>query len=192
MNKHRYIETDSPHRLLTPGPVLLITAGDGNDDNIFSVAWSMPLRKDPPMAAILSGKGHHSYSFIKKTGEFGINIPDSSLAEAVVYCGTNSGRDVKDKFAGAGLTRVEAKEIAAPMVKEAAARIECRISQVVDMGYSSILIANILSAEVREDCYADDAWDFSGGLELIHHLGGSEFGVSARSLQNDEQRGEGG
>ncbi len=120
---------------------------------------------------------------IKRTGEFGINIPDSSLADAVIYCGKNSGRDVPDKFAGAGLARVEGKEIAAPMVAEAAARIECRISQVVDMGYSSILIANILYAEVREDYYSDGAWNFGGGLELIHHLGGSEFAVSGRSLE---------
>ena len=112
-----------------------------------------------------------------------MNIADSSLAEAVIFCGKNSGRDVPDKFAGAGLTRVEGKEITAPMVAEAAARIECRISQVVDMGYSSILIANILNAEVREDYYSREAWDFSGGLELIHHLGGSEFAISARSLE---------
>ncbi len=61
MNAKRYIEAGNPHRLLTPGPVLLITAGDGSDDNIFSVAWSMPLRKAPPMAAILSGKGHYTH-----------------------------------------------------------------------------------------------------------------------------------
>ncbi len=181
--KKGYIEAGNPHRLLTPGPVVMITAGDEDNDNIFSVAWATPLRKDPPMAAILSGKGHYSYPLIMKRGEFGINIPDASLARAVVYCGTNSGRDVSDKFAPAGLTRVKAKEIEAPMIAEAAARIECRISQVVDMGYSSLLIANILFAEVKKEYYSGGKWDFSGGLELIHHLGGSEFAVSDHSVK---------
>jgi flavin reductase (DIM6/NTAB) family NADH-FMN oxidoreductase RutF len=186
MKNEEYIQVKNPHRLLTPGPVLLITSGDQSGDNVFSVAWGMPLRKDPPMAAILSGKGHYSYRFISRTGEFGINIPDASMAEAVIYCGKNSGRDISDKFDGAGLTRADAKEIAAPMVAGAAARIECRISQVVDMGYSALLIANILHAEVRKEYFANETWDFSGDLELIHHLGGTEFAVSSRSLEVSE------
>ncbi|HMA77343.1 MAG TPA: flavin reductase family protein [Candidatus Krumholzibacteriaceae bacterium] len=186
MSGNKYIETANPHRLLTPGSVLLITAGDGKDDNIFSVAWNMPLRKKPPMVAILSGKGHYTYGLIKKTGEFGINIPDIGLAESVIYCGKNSGRDVRDKFKEAGLSRVEAEEISAPMVAEAAARIECRISQVVDMGYSSLLIADILRAQVLEDAYTNGKWDFAGRLELIHHIGGAEFAVSGRSIETSE------
>ncbi|MBD3180350.1 MAG: hypothetical protein GF417_12670 [Candidatus Latescibacteria bacterium] len=185
MKKKDYIEVGNPHRLLTPGPVLLITAGDGSEDNIFSVAWSTPLRKEPPMAAILSGKGHYTYRLIRKTGEFGINIPDLSMAEAVIYCGRNSGRDVDDKFAGAGLSRIPASRISAPLVAEAAARIECRISQVVDMGYSSLLIASLLRTEVRKDYYSEDRWDFNDGLKLIHHLGGSRFAVSGSDLEVD-------
>jgi flavin reductase (DIM6/NTAB) family NADH-FMN oxidoreductase RutF len=183
MADNEYVEVSNPHRLLTPGLVLLITSGDGEDDNIFSVAWNMPLRKSPPMVAILSGKGHYSYSLIMKTGEFGINIPDAGLAEAVVYCGRNSGRDVPDKFAGAGLRRVKAREIKAPLVEEAVARMECRISQVVDMGYSSLLIAQALHSQVLKKCYPDGRWDFGNGLELIHHIGGDEFAVSDHSME---------
>ncbi len=183
MTENEYVEVQNPHRLLTPGPVVLITVGNGEEDTIFSVAWTMPLRKEPPMAAILSGKGHYSYPLMMERGEFGINIPDAGLTEAVIYCGTNSGRDVPDKFAGTGLTRVDAKDIEAPLIGEAVARMECRISQVVDMGYSSLLIANVLHSEARRDCFPEGKWDFSNGLELIHHLGGSEFAVSGHSIQ---------
>lgn len=178
-----FVETDKPHRLITPGPVLLVSAGNGSDDNLFSVAWSMALRKDPPMAAILSGKGHYSWELIRATGEFGLNVPDASLAEAVLFCGRNSGRDLPDKFSAAGLTRTPAREIAAPMVGEAAAHLECRISQMVDMGYSSLLIAHVVHAEARKDCFSNGGWDFAGGLRLLHHLGGDRFSVSSEALR---------
>lgn len=179
----RFVEVDSPHRLVTPGPVLLVTVGDGSDDNLFSVAWNMALRKTPPMVAILSGKGHYSWNLMGSTGEFGLSVPDTSLAEAVLYCGRHSGREVPDKFSAAGLTRSPAREIAAPLVREAVAHLECRICQVVDMGHSSLLVANVVHAEAREDCFTDGSWDFSGGLRLLHHLGGDRFSVSSGVLR---------
>ncbi len=84
------------------------------------------------------------------------------------------------------MSREDAKEIAAPMVAGAATRIECGISRVVDMGYSSLLIPNVLHDEVRKDYFAGGTWNFSGDLELIHHLGGTEFAVSGRSLEVSE------
>jgi len=180
-----FAAVDSPHRLITPGPVLLVSVGDGSDDNVFSVAWSMALRKAPPMVAILSGKGHYSWDLMESTGEFGLSVPDASLAEAVLYCGRYSGRDVPDKFSAAGLTRAPARIIAAPLVQEAVGHLECRICHVVDMGYSSLLVASVVFAEAREDCFTEGSWDFSGGLRLIHHLGGDRFSVSSGVLGAD-------
>lgn len=177
-----FVSVDNPHRLLTPGCVTLISVGDGRDKNIFPVAWTMPLRKAPPMLAILSGKSHFSYKFIKKTGEFGLNIPDKSIAKEVIKSGKISGKDVGDKFKHTGLTPISSSKIKAPLIEEAIARMECRVSQVTDMGSSAILIAQIIRVEVRSDCYNDGKWDFSQGLELIHHMGGNEFAISDHSI----------
>ncbi len=178
-----FVEVDNAHRLITPGPVLLVSAGTGSDDNLFSVAWSMALRKAPPMVAILSGKGHYSWNLMESTGEFGLNVPGADLAEAVIFCGRHSGREVPDKFAAAGLSRSPAREIKAPLVKEAVAHLECRICQVVDMGYSSLAMAQVVYAEAREVYFSGGSWDFSTGLRLIHHLGGDRFSVSSEDLQ---------
>jgi len=177
-----FMTIDNPHRLLSTGAVNIITAGNGEDDNLFTVAWNMALRKKIPMVAIESGKSHYSYNLIKDSGEFGINIPDRIIAEETLNAGKISGSEVDDKFAEIGLTRSEAKKIQAPMVAEAAAKIECRISQVNDMGASALLIAQILNAEVKEEYYKDGKWNFDN-LELIHHMGGNEFAVSSESIE---------
>ncbi len=180
-----YTETKTPHRLITPGCVSLITVGNGDQDNLFSVAWTTALRKTPPMVGILCGKRHYSYQFINETGEFGLNIPDATIAKSVIQAGKVSGHEVADKFVHVDLTKSESQQIKAPLVQEAIARMECRVSQVNDMGGSVFFIAQILRAEVRDDCFADSHWNFDNGLQLIHHLGGNRFAVSERSLTID-------
>ena len=77
MKKIKIDPSPNAYRLLNPGAVALISVGDGKADNLFSVTWNMPLRREPGMVAMLSGKGHLSYPFIQKTGE-GIWLPFSA------------------------------------------------------------------------------------------------------------------
>ena len=170
------------YSLLNPGCVVIVSCGDETKDSLFSVTWNMPIRKDPSMVAILAGKGHYSYSFIKKTGEFGINIPASSLVDAVLGCGTTSGHKGVDKWERFGLSRQKAQKIKAPLINETFANLECRISQIVDMGASSLLMAQIVSAQVDDQYFADGKLVFDGNLELLHHLGGDRFCVSNKMI----------
>jgi flavin reductase (DIM6/NTAB) family NADH-FMN oxidoreductase RutF len=177
MEKVKIEPSPNAYRLLNPGAVVLVSVGDGVKDNLFAVTWNMPVRKDPGMVAILSGKRHYSYPFIAKTGEFGINLPDVSLKDAVYGCGATTGYKVEDKFARFGLTRVNASKIKAPLVDEALAHLECRVSQVIDMGASSLLIAHILAAAAAPQHFENNTWNFDNGLQLLHHLGAHRFGV---------------
>ena len=186
MGNKDYKSVKNPHRLLTPGCVTLISVGNSDESNLFPVAWTMAVRKAPPMVAILSGKSHYSYKFIQETGEFGLNIPDITLAEAVLKSGKISGAEVDDKFSYAGLTPQTAQAIKAPLVSEAVARMECRIAQIDNLGASALIIAQILQAEVREDCFDNGKWNFANGLELIHHMGGNEFSVCDHSIEIKE------
>ena len=178
----QFCKINEPHRLITPGSVAIISVGNGDKDNLFSVAWNMPLRKEPPMVAILCGKRHYSYQFINETGEFGMNIPDATIAKQVINAGKISGFDVDDKFDHLGLNRQKSEKILAPLVREAIARMECRVSRIDDMGSSVLVIAQILRAEAREDYWKDGLWNFGSGLQLIHHMGGNKFAVSEKSI----------
>ena len=171
------------YRLLNPGVVVLISVGDGERDNLFAVTWNMPVRREPGLVAILSGKRHFSYPFIERTGEFGVNIPDASLVDAVLGCGRTTGSKVADKFARFNLTRQPASSIKAPLVQEAIATIECRVSQTVDLGKSALVIADIVEAKVAAEHFEDGGWTFENGLSLLHHLGGDRFCVSEKMIR---------
>ncbi len=176
------------YRLLNPGCLVLVSVGDGAHDNLFPVAWNMPLRKDPPMVCLLSGKGHHSYAFIRDTGEFGLNVAHAGITDAVLGCGTTSGSFGQDKFERFGLTRQAPDRIKAPLVAEAPASLECRVCQVVDMGASSLLIATVLEATAAAEHFCDGRWTFENGLQLIHHMGGADFCISERAVTANKPR----
>jgi len=182
MKKIKIDPSPNAYRLLNPGAVALISVGDGKADNLFSVTWNMPLRREPGMVAMLSGKGHFSYPFIQKTGEFGINIPSTKIAGAVLGCGRTTGSKVPDKFARFKLTRQVSEKIKAPLVEEAVGNLECRVSQIIDLGASSLIIANILAATVAEEHYREGGWCYDNGLELLHHLGGDSFAASTHEI----------
>jgi flavin reductase (DIM6/NTAB) family NADH-FMN oxidoreductase RutF len=183
MEKVNVSPSPGAYRLLNPGCVVLISVGDGTQDNLFPVTWNMPVRKEPGMVAILSGKRHYSYSFIANTGEFGVNVPDVSIVDAVLGCGTVSGRNVKDKFSRFSLTRQKARKIKAPLVEEAIAHLECRVCQVVDLGPSSLIIGQILFATADPNHFQRGEWNFDNGLQLIHHLGGDRFCISDKVIK---------
>ncbi len=170
------------YRLLNPGLVVLVTVGDRETDNLLAVTWNMPIRKDPGMVALLLGKRHHSYPFVERTGELGISIPDASLADAVLGCGSVSGRKVPDKFARFGLTRQPATRIKAPLVSECIANLECRVCQVVDLGASALVLSQVLAAVADPRHVKKGHYVFDDGLRLLHHLSGKRFCASSEAI----------
>ena len=170
------------HVLLNPGCVVWISAGDGSSDGVFTVTWNMPVRKEPPMVAIECSQNHHTYQFIRKTGEFAVNIPEAKQVDAILGCGRVSGKTGVDKFARFGLTRDKAEKIKAPVIREAFANIECRVLNVVDMGSSALLMAQMVSTQVDERHFVDGKISFDNGLELLHHITGDQFCVSNKML----------
>ncbi len=170
------------YSLLNPGSVVLVSAGDGEREGVFAVSWNMPVRKDPPMVAFESSQGHFTYQFVRKTGEFGINIPEAKMVNQVLGCGKVSGKTGVDKFAKFELGRRQAEKIKAPLVETAFANLECRVSQIVDMGASALVIGQVVAAVADDQHFQNGQLVFDNGLELLHHLGGNRFCVSDRVI----------
>ena len=80
-------QTWKPGTLVYPVPAVLITCKDGENENVFTVAWTGTICTDPAMTYISVRKERHSYDIIKNSGVFCINLTTEELAYATDYCG---------------------------------------------------------------------------------------------------------
>lgn len=144
-----------PGNMLYPLPVVMITVSDkeGNS-NIITVAWAGTICSDPAMVSISVRPERHSHKMLLESGEFVINLTTKDLAYATDYCGVKSGRDV-DKFKEMNLTPIPASVVKAPMIEESPVNIECKITEVKQLGTHDMFMAEVVAVHADEK-YMDE------------------------------------
>ena len=148
--------------MISPVPAVMVSCGDANGQkNIITIAWTGTICSEPAMCYISVRKERHSYSMIKESGEFVINLTTEALARATDWCGVRSGRDF-DKFAYCGLTAERCEHVAAPAIAESPVNIECRVKQIIELGSHDMFIAEVLGVMVDESLLDPE----SGKLDL--------------------------
>lgn len=138
--------------MLYPLPAVMVScAREGEKPNIITAAWVGTICSDPAMVSVSIRPERYSYGIIRETGEFVINLTTESLAFATDYCGVRSGRDV-DKFKEAGLTPGKAQHLGlAPIIEESPVNIECRVTEVKELGSHHMFLAEVLGVTVDEE-----------------------------------------
>jgi flavin reductase (DIM6/NTAB) family NADH-FMN oxidoreductase RutF len=130
--------------------VLAVSADVEGRPNMIALGWNMPTSNNPPMAAISVNHRSLSHRLIREGKEFVLVFPSRDMENAVMYCGTNSGREV-DKFKETGLTPLKARYVKPPLVKEAVVNMECRVVGELLTGDHTLFIGEILTAYVSEE-----------------------------------------
>lgn len=160
-----------PGNMLYPLPVVMIScARKGEKPNIITVAWAGTICTDPAMVSISIRKERYSYDIIKESGEFAINLVTDKLVKAADWCGVKSGRDF-DKFNEMNLTAVSADTIDAPLIKESPVNIECKLTELKELGSHDMFIAKVTAVQA-DDGYMDETGKFnlnSTGLVTYSH-----------------------
>ncbi|NTW28451.1 MAG: flavin reductase family protein [Coriobacteriia bacterium] len=143
--------------LLHPRPVYLITTCDalGRPD-VSAVAWVTPLSHTPPLVGISVRPKSRTHTLIEESGQFVINVADTSMQKAVEVCGNVSGHGA-DKIELAGLVTEEASCVSPPRLSGARAWIECAVEQRIDAGDHVLFMARILVARAKEGF--ENGWD---------------------------------
>ncbi|MDD3953176.1 MAG: flavin reductase family protein [Lentisphaeria bacterium] len=147
---------------LAPVPAVLVACGNsgGHKANLITIAWAGIVCSKPPMLSISVRPERFSYPILRECGEFSVNLPTAQMAATVDWCGVVSGRD-HDKFAESGLTAVPGKQISAPIVAECPLSMECKVTQILELGAHHLFLAEILAVQVSEELL-----DASGRLNL--------------------------
>jgi flavin reductase (DIM6/NTAB) family NADH-FMN oxidoreductase RutF len=145
-------EVLGPGTYLYPNPVVVVSVGTLEKANLITIAWAGTVCAEPPCLTIAVRKTRYSFKFIKDTGEFVINIPNTDLLKMVDYIGTVSGSKI-DKVKATGLTLKPAQKVKVPLVAEFPVNIECRVIKEVDLGSHVLFIAEALVTHIMKSCF---------------------------------------
>jgi flavin reductase (DIM6/NTAB) family NADH-FMN oxidoreductase RutF len=133
-----------------------VGVAEGERRNAFTAAWLMQVSFDPPLLALSVNPGHASYPLLVGGGGFAVSVLSHDQLHLARHFGTRSGREA-DKLAGIAWRPGRA---GAPILTEAVAWLECRLTERLPAGDHEIVIARPLAGELlRPDAipltYAD-------------------------------------
>ena len=126
-----YTKKDFPvsniRRLLEPGPVVLVSSTWKGKNNVMTMGWHTVIEFSPALVGCVIADNNVSFEMIRKSRECVINVPTADLVDKVVGIGNCSGDEV-DKFKQFDLTPVTGAKVAAPLIRECFAILECRVA----------------------------------------------------------------
>lgn len=114
-------------KTMTDLGLLLASKDADGKPNAMTIGWgTIGSIWGKPMWIVLVRPSRYTYLCIEKTGDFTVNVPPPSLKEAVLFCGSKSGRDY-DKFSAIHLTATPGIAVNVPIIEECAINYECRV-----------------------------------------------------------------
>lgn len=161
------------YQLLEPGPVVLLTTSHKGRANVMTMSWHMMVEFVPPLVACVVSDADYSFTALHSTKECVIAIPPLKLAPKVVEVGNCSGRDT-DKFTTIGLTQLPAEQVAAPLVAECFANLECRVADMRLVSKYSLFVLEVVKA------WTDPR---QKNPKTIHHHGYGNFVVDGKEIR---------
>lgn len=179
-----------------PIPAVMVSCGDMEKSNIITVAWTGILNTNPAKVYISIRPERYSYNIIKEKGEFVINLTTKKLAFATDWCGVKTGAKV-DKFKEMKLTKQKCEFVQAPAIAESPVSIECKVTDIKEIGSHHMFVADVLSIDSDEK-YIDEngAFDISkcnliayangGYYELGNKIG--KFGYSVQKKKKSAKK----
>ena len=172
----------SPGAVMAPVPAVMVSCGrEGETPNIITIAWTGIVNSNPPMTYISVRKERFSHDIIADTKEFVINLTTEELAFATDWCGVKSGRDF-DKFREQKLTPVTSEKVSCPSIGESPLSIECRVTEVKELGSHDMFLAELVSMTAQEEIMDENGELHLEKAGLMAYSHGHYFPVSSREI----------
>lgn len=149
LHERNHVAQGFPAYFPQPGDRGVHRKPDGST-NLATVSWWTYLSYNPGMIAYAMAKPSYSGERVRESGQVILTIPGAAIADAVLGCGTTTGRDT-DKAARfhIELAPVEGSAIRIPAHSRVA--IVCRLKEYHEVGDHYLYICNV------EKVYGDEA-----------------------------------
>jgi flavin reductase (DIM6/NTAB) family NADH-FMN oxidoreductase RutF/uncharacterized protein YciI len=137
---------------LLPGVITLVSSVDGRGaPNLAPKSWVQMVSSAPPMLMFSGQPDGVTEANILATGSFGLSLVHGAMAERAYGCVRWKGAERLERC---GFTLEPASRIAAPLVAESRAWIECALRDSQRVGGALVIYGEILAASVRPEILA--------------------------------------
>jgi flavin reductase (DIM6/NTAB) family NADH-FMN oxidoreductase RutF len=154
-------------------PEVLVSTSLKGRAHIMTMSWQTMMEFVPPLIGCVISDRNYSYGILRATRDCVINIPTVELSVQVVGCGNTAGRKI-DKFATFGLTPFPAARVAAPLIAECYANLECRVFDARMTSRHGFFVLEVVKAWIdpaRKD------------PRTLHHHGRGSFMVAGETIK---------
>lgn len=127
-------------KLINTG-VYVIGVSDGERHHAFTAAWVMQVSFNPPLLAISINPHNYSFKLLQAGGVCTVNVLGHTQLAIAGHFGRN---DLTDKMAGFVWQQ---GHTGAPILADALAYFDCKISHYADAGDHKIAFCQVLQAE---------------------------------------------
>ena len=138
-------------QLTSPNPVTLVcTEKPDGSTNLATVSWWTYLSFNPCMIGYAMAKTSYSGEMVRSNGRVILTIPGAEIADAVVGCGSTTGRKTeKISQFKIGMQKLPTSNIEIPLHSRVA--IECKLKEFVEVGDHYFYICDV------EEVYGNEA-----------------------------------
>jgi len=172
MDKRRIGPSDN----LFPMPTMLVVVKTGEGSaNILTIAWGGILAGNPPIIGISVDKSHYSTPFLRKEGNFTINLPNSHQDVQADYCGVVSGSKDPNKAATCGFTLAPSTKISSPLIADCPLNFECKLYKEIEFSGSILFLGEVVETHVSEEVLDERGEIVTEKLDPLVFLPNAEY-----------------
>jgi flavin reductase (DIM6/NTAB) family NADH-FMN oxidoreductase RutF len=134
--------------------VTIVTAAYAGEQHGMTVSSFTSVSLEPPLIIVSLHTESRTHRLVYAAGTFAVNILSSNQRELSDRFAGRASED-EDRFAD---LETEVLVTGAPVLKEALARLDCRVVQVISAGMNTIFLAEVMAARGEDT-----------GLPLVYH-----------------------
>ncbi len=167
LDKHEW------HPSMLAGQIVLVSTHDAQGHpNVAPKSWVTMVAFTGPIVAFGCNVTHATYANVRETREFVINVLSEPLvARAWALSDLHGDQRLRES----GLTMVAASIVAAPLIEECPAHLECTLDDVKVYGDEVFVFGRVVAALIDPRCTQGTPPDQYGRLAPVFFLEGGTF-----------------
>ncbi|HEJ9094310.1 flavin reductase family protein [Serratia odorifera] len=173
------VALEKAYRLINHGPTVLVSARDGDCDDIMTVAWACAMDFSPPKLNVVLDKVAKTRQLIERSGTFVVQVPTAAQLPLTHYLGTHSLLTDSQKLTNSGVQLLDIDGHDMPFVAGCSAWLACRlIAEPHNQAAHDLFIGEIVGAWSDTRIFSDGHWHFETAdpaLRSLHYIAGGHY-----------------